>query len=209
MTLIRRTATPEVPTQSADRRSPVRDVPGLIESLSDPTADVRRRAALDLAGAAEAIPALLGRVGPEPDRAVREAVLTVLAAQDVDAVVWGLLPNLASDDATLRNAVVEVLRTMPLAMPAHVGALLASPDSDVRVLTVMILAGLRVPEVAGWLAGVVRTDDHPNVVAAALAELLETGGDEVVELARGAAIRFPADPFLQFAAQSAPVRGAW
>ena len=43
-------------------------------------------------------------IGTRVSMAVREAVLTVLAEQDTDAVVSGLLPYLASDDATLPAA---------------------------------------------------------------------------------------------------------
>ena len=185
------------------RRATERDVRALLVALGSVDADVRRRAVLDLAGETKAVPALLSQVGPEADRAVREALLTVLAAHDRADVVGGLLPHLGSDDAPLRNAVVEALAAMRTSFPSFVPTLLRAPDADVRVLTVMVLAQLRDPQVPQWLHDVVRRDAHANVVAAALGELVESGDPGAAGAGAVATARFPDDPFLRFTAQAA------
>ncbi|MER7006099.1 HEAT repeat domain-containing protein [Dactylosporangium sp. NPDC000555] len=171
--------------------------------LTDPDAEIRRRAALGLDGVAEAVPALLARVPVETDPAAREAVLTTLAALDRADVAAGLVPHLASDDAALRTAVSGALAAMPASVPALLPALLANPDHDVRIMTAMVLADLPHPGAADWLAGIVATDTHPNVVAAAVDALLPMAGPGHVEVLAAVPARFPGDPFLRFTIDAA------
>ena len=89
MGLVRRQAAGD--TQQVD--------PGTLQDrLADPDAEQRRRAALDLDGHAEAVPALLARVPAETDLAVRDAVLTTLAAIDA------LLPMAGPQHAAVLQA---------------------------------------------------------------------------------------------------------
>lgn len=175
----------------------------LLSRLDDPDPDQRREAALGLDGVAEAVPALLGRVGAEPDPRVLESILTTLAAHDTDDVAGGLAVHLASDEASLRTAVAAALATMPRSVPALLPALLAAPDHDVRVMTAMVLADIQHPEAHAWLLRMIEEDPHPNVVTGAIDALLPSATAEDVPLLEQAVARFPDDPFLRFTVQAA------
>ena len=196
MGLVRRKAQPEhdQPPASAD---------DLLGQLDDPDPDVRREAALGLDGIASAVGDLLERVADEEAPAVRDAMLTTLAAHDTQAVAESLATHLASDDAGLRTAVAEALASMPASVPAIMPRLLEDPDHDVRVMTAMVLADLPHPASLTWLAEMIRDDPHPNVVAAAIDALLPSLGPEHTELLERAVRRFPSDPFLRFTVEAA------
>ncbi|SNY15285.1 HEAT repeat domain-containing protein [Paractinoplanes atraurantiacus] len=175
----------------------------LLSQLDDPDPELRREAALGLDGSAEAVAPLLDRVAGETEAAVRDAMLTTLAAHDTAQVAEGLAVHLASDDAGLRTAVAETLATMPNSVPALLPRLIDDDDHDVRVMTAMVLADLPHPEAMTWLAVMIREDPHPNVVTAAIDALLPSIGPEHHELLRGAVERFPDDPFLRFTVEAA------
>ena len=202
MGLVRRNAEPEPPEAAAEAPS----VETLLEQLEDLEPECRREAALGLDGVARAVPALLRRAGVETEPAVRDAVLTTLAAQDTEPVASGLAEFLASDDAGLRTAAAEAMATMPRSVPALVPALIADPDHDVRVMTAMVLADLHHPESQSWLATMISNDPHPNVVTSAIDALLPSAGPEHVPLLEAAMRRFPDDPFLRFTVEKAMPR---
>ena len=183
---------------AGDRRAHERDLDGLLAQLGAADAEERRRAALDLAGAVEAVPALLAAARGERQPTVRDAVLTTLAAHDLPEVAHELAGWLGDDDAARRNAAVVALQAMPSGSAAVVDGLLASGDVRVRTLAVMVLSALAHPGVPGWLEAVVERDEDENVVAAAVdtAQLLEE--DLAQRLAARAAQRFPDNPYLQF-----------
>ena len=192
MGLVKRAATEAAPATA--------EVPGreeLIAALGDPGGDARRRAALRLAGVPEARAALLARVGVERDAAVRDALLTSLVPDADGDAARALAAHLRSEDAALRNAVVETLAQIP-ATAEIVPTLLGDPDPDVRVLCVMTLTALRHPGVPAWLLHAALHDAHPNVVGAAVGELAELGGPEASEHLDAIAARFPEDPFIAF-----------
>jgi HEAT repeat protein len=195
MGLVRRDTSPAVET------APDTDI--LLGRLHDPDPEVRRQAALGLDGAAEAIPVLLERVAVETEGAVRDALLTTLAAHDTEQVAEGLAVHLASDEAALRTATAEALATMPGSVPALMPRLLRDDDHDVRVMAAMVLADLPHPSALSWLAEMIRDDPHPNVVASAIDALLPSLGPEQNDLLRDAMNRFPDDPFLRFTVEAA------
>jgi HEAT repeat protein len=178
------------PAVSAERRYS-RDHTGLIAALSDDSPSVRRWAAMDLAGDANAVQALGARLPREIDKAVREAILSTLVGIGGDAVVEVLVPHLRSESASLRGAVVEWLAQVP-EVTAVMPRLLADADADVRVLAVMVLATLQDPRVPGWLIDVVSNDP----------DLAEVGDEESCDAIESAALRFSQDPFITFAAQA-------
>jgi HEAT repeat protein len=116
-----------------------RDLAGLLATLGDEAADARRWAALDLAGEQAAVTALADRLGREPSRPVRDAIVTALAQTGGALVAAELAKHLRSDDAAVRTTAVRGLGLVE-ATAALVPALLADFDSDVRVLCVMVLA---------------------------------------------------------------------
>jgi HEAT repeat protein len=186
----------EVPGQS--RRVVERSLDVLLAALVDDDPESRRRAVLDLSDRVDALSALVARLGVETDLTVREALCTQLARHDRPEVVDGVIEHLASDDAGLRNAVAELLAKTPTATARRLPALLADPDPDVRILTVTVLGSLRLAEVEEWLTGLVRTDPDPNVVSAAIGELVPLVGARSEQVMYAARDRFPTDPFITF-----------
>jgi hypothetical protein len=186
----------EVPEQSSHIVALSLDM--RLAALADDDPERRRRAVLDLADVVVALPALAMRLGVETDLTVRDALCAQLARHDRPEVVDGVIEYLASDDAGLRNAVAEVLAKTPKATAVRLPALLADPDPDVRILTVMVLGSLRLAEVQQWLSGLVVSDPDPNVVSAAIGELVPLIGTRSEQLLCQARDRFPTDPFITF-----------
>lgn len=177
-------------------------IEALLRELDDPESDRRREAALGLEGVVEAVPAMLDRVPVETDPAVRDTLLTTLAAADTGPVGVALSRHLASPDAGLRTAVAGTLAVMPVGSAAAVPGLLADPDHGVRVMAVFVLARMRPSVAMSWLIGVIRDDPHANVVTAAIDALLPVATAEHIPLLTGAMCRFPDDPFLCFVVET-------
>lgn len=201
MALVRRPA--QAPPEQ-DRRDREREPHDLREQLAAEDGEQRRRAALDLWGDPDAVPALLAAHAVERDPVVREALLTTLAGQDTPVVGWALAEDLRSEDPGVRNAAVRALQAMPVAVAALVAdGVLEDPDADVRILAVMVLSAVTHPDVPVWLHPLVASDPDPRVVAAAVDVALTIGGEVAGELAPAAAARFPQDPYLAFLASTA------
>jgi len=172
--------------------------------LDDDAPAARRRAAQALAGQPDAAPALCGRLAHETDASVREAILTALVRIGTADAAAGLFPYLASEDAALRNAVIETVQQMPPDTVApHVEAFLDNPDSDVRIFTVQLAARLAHPSRIDWLARAVEHDPHVNVCLAALEGLVETGRPDVLPILERLRDRFPDDPVVAFSVDAA------
>jgi HEAT repeat protein len=103
---------------------------------------------------------------------------------------------------SLRNSAVEALALVPETADL-VPELLVDPDPDVRVLCLMVLASLRDPRVPGWLLEVVEHDRDANVCGCAVDVLAEVGDLGNHDALKALPARFPDDPFLPFAVQSA------
>jgi hypothetical protein len=174
----------------------------LLADLASDQPEVRRGAVQVLSDMpedlSEVLPALVRRVGAETDALVRTTLCAQLARHDRVEVVDGLIPHLASNDAGLRNAVSEVLSKTPASTALRIPQLLSDPDPDVRILTVMLLTGLRLTEVEGWLIQLIQGDGDPLVVAAAMGELIALAGARCEPVLRSARQRFPDDPFISF-----------
>ena len=171
---------------------------GLLHALGVPEPADRLAAVVALAGVEAAVPSLVLRMAVETDAAVRAALVAELSRHDRIDVVDGLVGHLLSDDAALRVDVVEVLSRTTTASATRMPDWLADPDPDLRILAVMVMSGLDHPGVVGWLSRLVREDEHPNVVAAAVAELVVRAGPACAADVRAAAARFPDDPFITF-----------
>lgn len=174
--------------------------------LDSPDPTVRWESARGAPDTAEANAALAGRLASESNPVVRDALLTTLASHQAGEIAGLLLPLLASEDASLRNEVARTLTTMPGGVAAEVPRLLADHDSDVRIMAVTVISHLQHEQVPDWLAGVARTDQHPNVVGAALAELVDVAGPEQVPVFADAKRRFPEDPFIAYVCRQAERR---
>ena len=188
--------------RTTKRREGAPPVPAL-SALDSDDPETRRRGVLRLDARPGAMSALLEHLAGEPDTAARDAMLTVLADQDSDVVARSLVTHLSSEDPALRTAVVVALATMTHAVPPLLPELTTSPDPDVRILSAMLLANLAHPAVVPALEGMIATDPHPNVVAAAIDALLPTATTAHLGLLQDVLTRFPADPFLQFTISAA------
>ncbi len=91
-----------------------RDVPALLEGLSDADADVRIASAARLAmvKAAQAVPALAARIGQERDREVVLRMVGALAEIGDDRAADALIHLADPKDRELLRAVVDALSTM-------------------------------------------------------------------------------------------------
>ncbi len=185
-------------SQAGDTTPAAAEPDDLLALVADGDADRRREAALGLDGRADAVPVLVQRLAVETEPAVRDAVLTTLAAHDTPAVAAALAAHLSSDDAGLRTAIAEALATMRNSAPAVTPALSTHPDHDVRIMAAMVLADLPHSRAQDWLVEMIDTDPHPNVVAAAIDALLPSAGPDHAALLGRARDRFPDDPFLRF-----------
>jgi HEAT repeat protein len=185
-------------------RSRVRDLPGLLLQLASDDVNERRWAARDLAQhAVAAAPALCQRLEAEPDRATREAIAISLTKIGGETVVSGLLPLLRSDDAALRNGVIDILKELPGDVAPHMETLLDDPNPDVRIFVVNVLEALRHPKVEDWLIAVISMDPNVNVVATALDLLGEVGTEAALPALGSVLKRFPGETFIDFAVKHA------
>lgn len=201
-----KTPTPPVAGNPPDEASPPFSGDGdLPARLAAPAASVRRAAVRALAetGNADAARALCGRLAVEADGAVREAIFLTLAAIGGDAAVAGLLPLLRDEDPALRNGAIETLQQLPGPVAPRMEALLADPDSDVRIFAVNVAGSLRHPDVERWMLSVLRSERHVNVVAAAIDTLAEVGTEAACDELERIADRFPGDAFLAFTRRTA------
>ena len=174
-----------------------------VADLASADASIRRRAAHDLSQMPDAVPMLCAHLANERSLSVRSIILTGLIVNKSPAVVEGLLPLLRSEDANLRNGAIEALQQMPDEVAPRVEAMLADPDSDVRIFAVNVLAALPHPMVPEWLRRVVTVDAHVNVCAAALDALAEVGEPDAIPALESLAERFADVMFIKFAVDAA------
>ena len=180
-----------------------RDLASLLADLVAAESSVRRAAARGLAAYPEAAMAACDRLEVEGSPSVQAVLFTTLIHLQSPAVAGRLAALLRSEDAPLRNAAIEALQEMPDAVAPHFQALLSDGDSDVRIFAVNILGALRHAQAPEWLAGVVRTDPHVNVCAAAVDALAEIGGPEALEDLDALRHRFQGNTFMEFAIDAA------
>jgi len=202
MALIRKVA--EDAPRVALSASP-RDYAGLVQELDAPRADVRRWAAKDLGDHPQAVPDLCGRLASEGDGAVRDGILSSLVRIGGTAVIDGVVPLLRSEDAGLRNGVIEVLKALPDDTAERIAALLRDPDPDVRIFAINVLESLRHPGVEAWLIEVLEGDDHENVCTTAIDLLAEVGTPVSVPVLQAVRHRFDSE-FVRFACALALTR---
>jgi HEAT repeat protein len=188
---------------ASDERQEPRDFAGLVAELEHDNPTARRWAARDLAEFPEAAEALVARLKRESDSSVREAILTTLTQLGDSAAVAGLVECLRSEDASLRNEVIEAMKALPDEVAPIMGGLLADADPDVRIFGVNILESLPHPQVEAWLIGVIENDPHVNVCATALDLLGEVGTENAREALQHLKARFADEPYICFAADLA------
>ncbi len=190
-------------TPNVDRRQSERNFDTLLIQLEDEDANVRRWAARDLGEFSEAVEPLCNQLAVEQDLAVCEAILESARRIGGKPVIQNLIPFLRSENAALRNGVVEVLQKMPEDLDPYMETLLTDPDSDVRILAVGILLDLAHPKTPEWLLRVAQHDEHVNVVGAAIDHLAEVGTPDFVPALVEIKERFAGESYLCFAVDAA------
>ena len=112
-------------------------------------ATVRRHAAQRISLCLNAAPALIDRLKREENAAVREAILNSLLRLHDPSIGTGLAECLRSEDAALRNDVIEAFKQLRRRSNATIlRSLLSDPDPDVRIFAVNILNSERHPDVS-------------------------------------------------------------
>ena len=198
-----------MPLIRRDAKAPVaghEDAASHVAALGSAETETRWRAARALGGRAEAVPALAAALNAERDPRVREAIMTALMRVGDEASVKALLPSLRSQDAGERGAALEALQALPDAMLPLIGALLADPDSDVRVLATELARNMPETDATRVLCALLAEEPHPNVCAAAIEVLAEVGTPDAIPVLQACAARFAASPFVPFAASIAIAR---
>jgi HEAT repeat protein len=181
-----------------DERTAQRDFDGLCQELNNENQVARRWAVRDLAQFPEASAALVARLKIEEHPNVRTAILDTLAILGDDIAVAGLVSCLRSDEASLRNEAIEVLKNVPEQVSPVIDSLLTDEDSDVRIFAVNILESLNHQDVEKWLVQVIAQDEHINVCGTAADLLSEVGTEQSINALKNLKRRFLDDPYICF-----------
>ncbi|MGB4497565.1 MAG: HEAT repeat domain-containing protein [Methylococcaceae bacterium] len=195
MALIKQTA-PETITQ--DERATPRDFEGLCQELNSENQTARRWAVRDLGQFSQASETLVSRLKIEDHPTVRTAILDTLAQLGDDVAISGIVECLRSDEASLRNEAIEVLKNIPEQVAPIIDNLLNDADSDVRIFAVNILESLHHEDVEKWLIQVIANDEHLNVCATAVDLLSEVGTELSLEALEHLKMRFADEPYICF-----------
>jgi HEAT repeat protein len=161
------------------------------------------RAAVDVAGASEALAAAL-RV--EADQRVREAMFTSLARIGSTQSIQQLVGFLRADNASLRTGALDALRVAHGVVRDQLPSLINDDDSDVRVLSCEVVRGLPPAEATRMLCELLQREQEPNVCAAAIDVLAEVGDTSALTVLAQCETRFRDTPFLAFAIKIATAR---
>ena len=187
--------------------NPERDSNELLAALEDADAGVRRQAAREIMPCMGAAAALVSRLKREENAAVREVLLSALVRLNAHLndplAVSGLAECLRSEDAALRNEVIQAIKGMGSEVEPILQLLLADPDPDVRIFAVNILDPGRHPGVERWLIEIIEREAHVNVCSAAVDLLCEAGTEAAVDPLIRLKARFASEAYIQFASNLA------
>ena len=114
--------------------------------LGSPSVEARWAAARAAADRPGSVGALAKALVAETEPRVREAICTALVRIGTAESAEAVLPLLRSEDAALRTAAMDVLRTMPRWLASRLAEWLVDPDSDVRLLSCELARELDAPE---------------------------------------------------------------
>lgn len=196
---------PPSPTgeQKERRRRPLRGPGGLLDQLESHDPQIRRWAVRDLSAFPEVVDTLCAHLHKEGNEQVREAIFTTFSVLGGEEVIHCLLPLLRSEDPSLRNMAIEVLQRLPRELESHMSSLLKDDDPDVRGFAIDILTGVGHSHAREWIAKVLETEENHNILGKGIECLTEIGTREEIPGLERCARRFPDDPFIQFAVETA------
>lgn len=177
----------------------------LARTLRDGADDERWNAARSAGASPDGLPVLSEALSRETHPRVREAIFTSLARIRTPASAAAVVPYLRSDDLSLRTGALDALKAMPDAASGCIPGLLTDADADVRLLACELVRDRPTAEAGALLGRLLATEREPNVCAAAIEVLAETGGPEQLPCWRNAP-RVPDNSFLTFAVKVASER---
>ncbi|BEV00188.1 HEAT repeat domain-containing protein [Novosphingobium olei] len=183
-------------------------IPAAADAAEEPRLDhpdpmLRRRAVQALHGDPESVSVLVALLREEGDNLVRQAAFLALASLNSEKAAHGVAVMLSDADAALRNGALETLASMP----THAGGLLEplgrDEDPDVRIFAVLLAGELQDSAAGAWLLSLAASETDPNVCSNLAEALGGTGLPDAVPALEAIAARFPDEPFLAFAVETA------
>ena len=191
-------------------RDPVPDAPldlaAVITALAHGTPDERWAAARAASNLPDSAGALGEALAAERNPRVREAMFTSLARMGTAQSIELILPFLRSEEAHLRTAVLDALRTAQSAARPYLPKLLEDADADVRLLACELLRSVPAEEATDLLCHLLDVELEPNVVASAVEVLAEVGGAQALPVLARCEERFHGTPFLAYSIKIAADR---
>jgi HEAT repeat protein len=186
-------------TTKRDHSAEQRDGEKQVAELEDSDATVRRHAAQKISACPDAATALISRLKREQNTAVRQAILSALLRLHDPSIGSGLADCLRSEDAALRNDVIETFRQLGDEIAPTLRSLLTDPNPDVRIFAVNILDSEHHPDAEQWLLEIIEHDAHVNVCATAVDLLCEVGSEAAIDPLLHLKARFADEAYIQFA----------
>jgi HEAT repeat protein len=119
---------------------------------------------------ADAVPPLLERLGKEPSRAVRDAILQALTRIEAEAAIEACVRLLESDDPQIRNQAVDVLRRKGAQSIPFLKIIMRDGDKDLRKLVLDVLSEVHAGDSEAIYEAAL-TDQDQNVVITAVENL--------------------------------------
>ncbi|NBC37415.1 hypothetical protein GTZ99_12725 [Novosphingobium sp. FSY-8] len=166
----------------------------------------RRRAVQQCVEEPNPVAALLGLLREEHENIVRQAAFTELAALGTSEAAQGLAELLSNADPALRNGALEALVAMPEQAMGLLAPLAFCDDPDVRIFAVMMANELPSERTADWLIALAAKEQDANVCSNLAEAIGGTGRRDALPVLQAIIERFPREPYLAFAAETAMTR---
>ena len=140
----------------------------LISDLSSEDEKTRAFAAEDIAcdGIMEGIGPLLARLEIEPSRYVREVIVSSLKMMSGPDLVTQVIPCLRSDDAFVRNSIIDILALQGEESLDALRGPLQDTDKDTRKFVLDVLVQIGSSAAATLIADAMADPDINNVITA-------------------------------------------
>lgn len=173
-------------------------------ALASGDAEQRWRAARSVANVPGSTTALADALAREKDARVREAILTSLSRRREGLAI--VLSYVRSDEAEVRTAALDALRSAAITVEPLLEESLHDPDPDVRLLICDVVRALPAAAATRLLVNLLDREPAVNVCAAAVEALAEVGEPSAAPALDRCAARFSEEPFLVFSARLAAQR---
>lgn len=148
------------------------------------------------------------RLRAEPPTQLQQILLNHLVPDLQPGEMPELLDLLGSDNAGLRNQVIDALAQVQgddlrEQLCQLLRERLQSEDTDVRILTLNLIAGLEWPDLLPDVEQVMARDSEVNVCMTALDAVLVLGDEKQRSAVEALGHRFPDEPFVAFSVEQA------